>query len=201
MVIFLDLDGTLFKAKEVMLRAIRRLFADYGVPAPDEESILKTAPQGAVVTLLDMLDARTSDVLIRYKELIRESIIECGELFPGVRETLRQLYSDEHELIVVSNSPEDYIRLALEQTGISGLITRFYSAEPYKSKSELIGILAKGRTSAAVVGDTHGDVEAAHENGLPAVAVTYGYGNKQMLENADVIVKSAEEIPLAVGKL
>ena len=37
---------------------------------------------------------------------------------------------------------------------------------------------------AVMVGDRRFDVAGAHENGLPAIGVLYGYGGREELENA-----------------
>ena len=37
---------------------------------------------------------------------------------------------------------------------------------------------------AVMVGDRRFDVVGAHENGLPAIGVLYGYGGREELENA-----------------
>jgi phosphoglycolate phosphatase-like HAD superfamily hydrolase len=46
-----------------------------------------------------------------------------------------------------------------------------------------------------VVGDRRGDVEAAHKNGLLAVAAKYGYGSVKELENADAMAAAPSELP------
>ena len=38
--------------------------------------------------------------------------------------------------------------------------------------------------AAVMVGDRRFDVAGAHENGLPAIGVLYGYGGREELENA-----------------
>ena len=201
MLIIFDLDGTLFQAKPVMLRAATRLLNDLGVAEPDEKRILETAPNGAASLLQEFLGDVPDGAVNCYEELMHDAIIECGELFPGVTETVRQLASDGHELVVCSNSPEQYIDLVLESTGIAKWISRYYSAEPYASKAELAGLLVKANTPAVVIGDTHGDMEAAHINNLPAIAAMYGYGNKQMLAEADGFAYSAEDILSIVSSL
>ena len=64
---------------------------------------------------------------------------------------------------------------------------------------ELLGRFA-GRP-ALVVGDRGDDVEAAHRNGIKAVAVSYGYGSSTELAQADATAESAWEIPKAVDLL
>ena len=63
------------------------------------------------------------------------------------------------------------------------------SKNPYKGKVYLSVRAADVRRSgtdgpAVMVGDRRFDVAGAHENGLPAIGVLYGYGSREELENA-----------------
>ena len=200
MLLIFDLDGTLFQAKPVVLRADLRLLREMNIPAPDENTLLKNAGKGLDALLYSILSdgADIASVRTRYLELVCEEILDIGELFPGVHETITQLHSDGHRLVICSNSPEEYIKTVLEHTGIAGLFTSYRSAESYPSKAELIRKLVRELItpgdSAIVIGDTHGDIEAAHENGIPAIAVTYGYGNKSMLAAAEYFADTPADI-------
>jgi phosphoglycolate phosphatase len=202
MLIIFDLDGTLFQAKPVILLAVRRLLQELYVPVPEEMKILQNAPKGALPMLEALIGEEAGASLVRYEQIMHDVILETGELFPCIPDVMEQLVRDGHELIVCSNSPEAYVSLVLEHTGIAKWVAGCYSSEAYPSKAALIGALI-GETHgknipAVVVGDTHGDVEAAHVNGLPAIAAMYGYGNADMLSSADGFAHSAGEIVTAL---
>ena len=203
MLLIFDLDGTLFQAKPVVLLAVLRLFAELGIPAPDDNEILKNAGRGAIEMLLNVLPdgVDPSSVMPRYYKQVRAAVLERGELFPGVREALELLYAERHTLVVCTNSPEEYLELVLEHTGISGLLKHFCSTEGYPSKAAAIRDILRQftRMDAIVIGDTHRDVEAAHENSLKAIAVTYGYGNQSLLANADYFASTPADVVSAVA--
>jgi len=129
-----------------------------------------------------------------YIERLKEALCECGELFPGTSKMLSQLYYAGHKLVICSKSPPEYIDLVLEYTEISGYFTGQYSSEGYASKTGLIKEIIEPGEQAIIIGDTHGDITAAIENGLPSIAAMYGYGNKSMLAGADFFAKTTEEI-------
>ena len=187
MLLIFDLDGTLFQAKQVVMLAVRQLLDEMGAPAPEEQMILKNAGQGIDALLRRILpDGAEQDAArTRIVELMSKAITVCGELYPGVREAVTQLQSEGHKLVICSNSPDEYIRTVLEFTGIADAFSRCYSVSGNSSKTELVGRLAKSDIAAIVIGDTHRDIEAAHANGIPAIAAMYGYGNKQMLAAAE----------------
>ena len=196
MLLVFDLDGTLYEAKAVYFRVAYRLLSELGIDVPDEETLLRytgrnlseffrnVLPDG-----MDMTAARE-----RYIKLVREETSSGGHLFSGVYEMIDGLYSDGHEIYICSNSPEEYIRFVLDSNGLTTFISGYLSAERMRSKAELIAGLIKPGIPAIVIGDTHGDIEAAHENGLPAIAAAYGYGNKEMLATAEYMANSPEEI-------
>jgi len=135
-----------------------------------------------------------------YSKRLASAICEHGRLFSGVFEMLGKLYNAGYRLVICSKSPIKYIELVLEQMGISGFFAAVYSSEGYASKAELVGEIITPEEPAIVIGDTHGDVTAGHENGIPAVAAMYGYGNKELLCNADFFADSPEEIYCVISK-
>jgi len=136
-----------------------------------------------------------------YSELLDRTIFEHGKLFSGVQEMLIQLHSSGYELVICSKSSMEYIRLVLMHTGISEFFTQYYSSESYASKAELVSKITTPETPSVVIGDTHGDISAASENGLPSIAVMYGYGNKSMLNHADYFADTPAEIITCIEKL
>ena len=129
-----------------------------------------------------------------YRERLLKAICEHGALFPGVHKLLGNLHSAGFKLVICSKSPMEYIGLVVEQMGISRFFEGYYSAEGYSSKADLVKEIISPGIPAAVIGDTHGDITAAIENGLPSIAAMYGYGNKSLLKDADYFVDSPEEI-------
>ena len=74
-------------------------------------------------------------------------------------------------------------------------------------KDDPIGKLPKGklialamreigakREDCAIVGDTHSDFEAARENGILSIAVSWGYGKPGELALADITISHAAEL-------
>ena len=103
---------------------------------------------------------------------------ECRIGYPKVKETLTEL-AKKHRLFIVSNSQCGYPELCLTKLGIGDLFsghlcfgdTGTCKGETIKRLMELHGI-----TSAAYIGDTQGDLDAADLAGIPFVFCTYGFG-------------------------
>jgi len=125
-----------------------------------------------------------------YAESLAVAIRECGRLFPGVYEMLEKLYNDGYQLVICSKSPMEYIEQVLRHMGISGFFVSVYSSSGYTSKAKLVKEIVTPEIPCIVIGDTHGDISAAKENGLFSIAAMYGYGNKAMLCGADFFAES-----------
>ncbi len=103
---------------------------------------------------------------------------ECRIGYPGVKQTLLAL-SRTHRLFIVSNSQQGYPELCIEKLGLEGLITgHLCFGNTGTDKGTTIRVLMEkyGIASAAYVGDTQGDMEAAYAAGLPFIWADYGFG-------------------------
>jgi phosphoglycolate phosphatase-like HAD superfamily hydrolase len=102
-------------------------------------------------------------------------------LMPGVEETLRHLVDRGAALGVASGNLEMIGWIKIERAGIREWFRFGGFSDHFLIRSQLIGNaaqkareLAGADASVCVVGDTPRDIEAAHANGLPVIAVATG---------------------------
>ena len=103
-------------------------------------------------------------------------------LMPGVEETLRHLADRGATLGVASGNLEMIGWIKIERAGIREWFRFGGFSDQFPVRSELIENaarkargLAGAQASVCVVGDTPRDIEAAHANGLPVIAVATGH--------------------------
>ena len=103
-------------------------------------------------------------------------------LMPGVEDTLRYLADRGATLGVATGNLERIGWVKVEHAGIRQWFRFGGFSDRFPVRSELIGNaarkareLAGGHASVCVVGDTPRDIEAAHANGLPVIAVATGH--------------------------
>ena len=114
--------------------------------------------------------------MARENRYLHENPCQVG--YPGIRETLEAL-SRNHRLFIVSNSQRGYPEVCMEKLGIRELISgHLCFGDTQAPKGETIRVLMErhGITSAAYIGDTQGDADAARDAGIPFVWATYGFG-------------------------
>ena len=127
-----------------------------------------------------------------------------GELFEGAQEMLAQLKAEGHTLIFLSNCRVHYMERHKRVFALDRFFDFFYCCEEYDfiPKYEIFRrIKPYHKGDFIVIGDRFHDIETAVKNALRSIGCRYGYGTKEELSAADIIVDSPLEIPDAVSAL
>jgi len=109
-------------------------------------------------------------------------------LMPGVEETLKHLADRGALLGLATGNLEAIGWIKMERAGLREWFRFGGFSDRFPARSELIGDAAKraremagAEASVCVVGDTTRDIEAAHANGLPVIAVATGHFSFEQL--------------------
>jgi len=203
-----DLDGTLFRADTVTIPAVQRSFQEHGLPLPSPEKICSFFGKPVAdfnAWMRSQCPQESADELINAvtrREL--ELISETGALYPHVREVLTTLRASVGQMAICTNGPQDYVERVVTVHGLKPFFDairhrKFTKDSKPRMVRELLGRLPS--RPAIVIGDRHDDVQAAHENGLYAIAATYGFGDAQELGSADAAASSPSDLPALVRSL
>ena len=187
-----DIDGTLWDSRELVAQGYNIQLRQEGleylcVTAEDflplfgkvmteiADVIFATVPPEERYALME----RCMDTENRY---LHEHPCPIG--YPGVRETMEKL-SQKYRLFIVSNSQQGYPELCMEKLGLTPYIRgHLCFGDTGTEKGETIRRLMEkhGITSAAYIGDTQGDLDAARQAGIPFIFAAYGFGNPEHWE-------------------
>jgi phosphoglycolate phosphatase len=94
--------------------------------------------------------------------------------------------AERHRLMLISSNHEKVIRVLLNKMNVEGCFEAVLGSEAVLSKTEKIAFaqvqcgVAKERIF--YIGDTTGDIREARRAGVKAIAVTWGWHNRQILE-------------------
>ncbi len=205
-----DLDGTLFRGDQATVSAVWETCDLLGAPHPPPEEIcsffgrpvsefhdwfraLVRAGEGRVEEALDLLEE---------KEI--EYVAKKGRLYDGVERVLEELKENTFRIILCTNGRRRYVYAVLEGMEILPFFDFVrYRRDGDTGKEAMVGEIVRAfpAPAAAVIGDRHDDIAAAKTNGLHSIGVAYGFGSEEEIRSADVIVRSAGEIPGAVRRL
>lgn len=137
----------------------------------------------------------------RYGGFIGENMVKLinegkAELYDGVPELLGEL-EERYRLIFLSSCKRSYMQAHIRAFGLDRFFSGFYCTEDYgfAPKYKIFEhIKEKYDGDFTVIGDRYSDMETAEKFGLKSIGCLYGYGSEDELKNADIKVKSIEEL-------
>lgn len=203
-VVLFDLDGTLTESEPGILNCVQYAVEKMGFALPPREELKKFIGPPLLSSFEDvcgMTGAQAEEALALFRERFNPIGWKENSVYPGIAPLLRTLKARGARVGLATSKPVDFARRIADYFGLSPYLD-VIAAAPMKethhaSKKELIAqALPKKYRRACMVGDRLFDVEGAHDNGIDAIGVTYGYGSREELEKAgaDVIVETVEEL-------
>jgi phosphoglycolate phosphatase len=121
--------------------------------------------------------------LIEFRERYGAAATPPESLYPGVRQGLRRLRDHGVGLAVFSNKPQGLCDKVLADLGLSAMFDAIVGTAPgIPLKPDPAGLdvalgLAGGtRATSCFVGDSEADYAMARAAGVPAIMVSWGYG-------------------------
>jgi len=190
-----DFDGTLVDTTEMIHQSMRHATSSVlGRDHIPRETLLANVGQ-PLPRQMEIIDAEKAELLLEayrsHHEEHHDALI--GE-FPGVEESLSRLRSVGTKVAVVTSKRRLSVEMALENfPGLRDVVDRFVTLEdttqhkpnpePLLRGLELLGGIPK--ESAAYIGDSPFDVEAAKAARLTSVAVSWGAFSEDRLREAE----------------
>jgi phosphoglycolate phosphatase len=188
-----DIDGTLMRSRDRIhfnsfATSFKRVtgfelsFAGVQLAGNTDTAILREAGHQAGIPA-DVMEERTEAVLDAMRLAVAEQRSQMDLIrMPGVEDALQYLAAKGAYLGVASGNLEAIGWIKIEEAGLREWFKFGGFSDNFSVRSELIAqAAAKAREMAGtdatvcVVGDTPRDIEAAHANSLPVIAVATGH--------------------------
>lgn len=207
LVIF-DFDGTLADSLEIFIEATNRLAAKYGYPPVDLSQIPQIRALSSRALLQEMPVARWQ--LPFFLRGLRREVQQLSPklcLFDGVHEVLTGLHRQGHRLGIVTSNAKATVEEVLTAQGLDHVFEFIHAGHGLLGKAPILRRLARRYrlppTEVLYVGDETRDVEAAQTVQMVAIAVTWGFNNRTVLEQQqpDVIVDHPSDLLATVQRL
>ena len=205
--ILFDLDGTLTDPALGITNSVMYALRHYGFPVPEREALFFFIGP----PLIDSFEKycgfsreKAIEAMGVYREYFGEKGILENEVYKGIPELLEALVASGKKLYLASSKPEVYCTEILKHFDLHKYFT-FVAAntmeEDRSEKSDIIDWLYENcpevkAEGAIMVGDTQFDVLGAKAQGIPCVAVSYGYGDREKVKALcpEFIANTVEEL-------
>lgn len=205
--ILFDLDGTLTESGEGIINCVRYALEKMGKPEKNIEKLKSFIGPPLVNQFMaysKMTEEEAEKATKHYRERFSTIGIFENKLYPNVENMLKSLKEKGFILSIASSKPEKFVKQILSYFKIDNYFDEIVGATLDGKISEKADVISEAlkrldidnKENVLMVGDKEHDVFGARLNGLLCVAVSYGYGSLEELENAKPlkIVNSVEEL-------
>ena len=193
-----DLDGTLLDSLADIATAVNRTLQGLGHPTHSLEAFKGFIGEGVDVLARKSLPAEIAadpamieKVVQGYRAEYQRTWNQQTQPYPGIAELLDLLTSQDVALAVLSNKPDGFTRLCVEQLLADWTFYPVFGERvgiPRKPDPagaiEVAQILGVKPTEIVYLGDTGVDMQTARSAGMIAVGVTWGFRSAQELKAA-----------------
>ena len=207
---FFDLDGTLADTDPDIRASWKAAMADLGLVCPTFDRDFIAGPTLEEMAAKLFPDRYTPELGQRLRDRFGFHYDHDGfpntPEYPGVLDAVRRLKAAGHRVFIATNKRYAGASAMAKHFGWDRVFEKIYTGDMHKDdpaigkmrKPELLKFilaeLGAKPEDCVMVGDTINDFKAAQMNGIPSVAVTWGYGTDAERRQADRIVSSPEEI-------
>jgi phosphoglycolate phosphatase len=211
LVIF-DLDGTLIDSRLDLVHSVNAALRHIGRPELPDDVIASYVGDGAPILIQRALGGEAvDDAVVRqglqfFLSYYREHKLDHTTVYAGVKEALAAVQRTSNgvprQMAVLSNKPVNPSRAIVEALALGPFFTQIYGGNSFATKKpdpegarKLLEEYGVRPEEAAIVGDSHVDVETGRNAGLWTVGVNYGFAPHTLAEaSPDVLVDTPHEL-------
>ncbi len=208
-----DLDGTLVDSLQGIAASLNRALDSSGLPTHEPARVRGFIGNGARILIQRATPADASEDLLDAVERAFKADYDSSwptgtVVYPGITDLLELLQSRGYPLAVLSNKPHPFTAAMVSRMFPT---IRFSSVLgqrpgiPHKPDPagalEISAALQRLPENCAVIGDSTMDIETARSAGMRAIAVTWGFHDRErlMAAGADVMVDTPGELAALFG--
>ena len=198
-----DLDGTISDPFEGIFKSVNHALGVYGYrPAtPDQIRSMIGPPLNDIFEALlgTITETRMLELVDAYRDRYARVGYAENELYDEMKSSISSLSSAGYQLGVCTSKRADYAEKIVD---MFELLRHFEFVDGgdinIRKVSQIEKLVANGidASSAVMIGDRAVDIEAASQNGVASIGVTWGFGDRDELEKAraDHIVDTPNEL-------
>ena len=203
--VFLDLDGTLTDPKPGITSAVRHALVQMGYAAPPADDLTWVIGPPLLDSFRTLGALPTERALDLYREHYNARGLYDAAVFPGILASLGVIREAGHRMYLATAKPHAYARKITAHFGLAPYLSAEFGPELDGTRNDKAQLLAHALEvtgeeagDAVMIGDRLHDIAAARANGMPAIAVGWGYGQAGEHLDADLCLEDPRELGAAV---
>lgn len=193
--LFFDLDGTLTDSMPGITKAVQYALRHYGIEVEDLNALkpfVGPPMPDSFREFYHFSEKDSLDAVPVFREYYTAKGWNDNEPYDGVEYMLQALIASGKKLYIATSKPEWMAKQVLEYFGLDFYFEFIGGAEDDESRVKKADVIQyvinscglQNKEEIVMIGDRSHDVKGAHEVGLEAVGVLYGYGDRKELEQA-----------------
>jgi phosphoglycolate phosphatase len=206
--IIFDLDGTLVDSSVDLTNALNFATAPYGMGQLSVQETKSLVGEGITRLVERLLGTERSsirqEVMDRFMEYYSAHLADFTRPYDGVPEVLALLH--RYDRAVISNKREALSKRLLLDLGLLHFFDAVLGSDSVGEKKpspkpvlRVMEMLSRNADQTVIVGDSNYDIEAGRAAGVGTIAVSYGYREVSLLQQADVIIGRFQDLPSALA--
>ena len=205
--IILDFDGTIADTQNSIVQTVQTVLDELGMERANESDIKKLTGLPLKDTFLKAAHITEDNILERAVKLYREKYnsiaLNTVELFPNVKEVLKELHGKGVIITVASSKGKEALLILLNRLEIARYITLVFGEQDVKNRKpapDMANLILKATESlpheTLVAGDTIYDIAMGQGANCITCGVTYGNHTAAELkkQKADYIIDDFADI-------
>ena len=205
--ILFDLDGTLTNPALGITNSLAYALEKFNIEVTDKKELYRFIGPPLQDSFENFYHFSKEDSLKAvdfYRDYFRHKGLYENEVYQGIPDLLERLKAQGKKLLVATSKPEGFARQILKHFELFDYFDLVAGASMDGSRRLKGDVIAHALTSAQVsdlsatimIGDREHDIIGAKKNGLDAIGVLYGFGNREELKKAGAtyIATNVEEL-------
>ncbi|MCB5153532.1 HAD family hydrolase [Streptococcus mutans] len=205
--ILFDLDGTLTNPSLGITNSLAYALEKFNIEVTDKKELYRFIGPPLQDSFENFYHFSKEDSLKAvdfYRDYFRHKGLYENEVYQGIPDLLERLKAQGKKLLVATSKPEEFARQILKHFELFDYFDLVAGASMDGSRRLKGDVIAHALTtaqiadpsSAIMIGDREHDIIGAKKNGLDAIGVLYGFGNREELKKAGAtyIATNVEEL-------
>ncbi len=197
--IIFDFDGTIADSFDIFIEATNCLAEDFGYPKLSSSQIARFRKLSLKTMLqeLGMPKWKLPFFLRRFRKELNRLMPEL-HLVNGMKEALVELSKEDYLFGIVTSNSRKNVESFLYTQKLNHFFDFIYGGQVLSGKAKTLKRIARHAQfePKIFIGDEVSDVEAAKRAGLSSIAVSWGFNDKQTLEqySPDFLIEHPQQL-------